>query len=203
MHKIAANRLILFHGKVSSIRGVMFFRWRTHPLYFTPKPDTSWRTLSNLMGKYFTQSPEALLVGNAVHGNQKSGVHQLRLVVYFIPSFTGVLAPCQVVVWDFWTINSIPPASNQNYLSNCLVRIFSMFPGGYSQHIHMKKSITFWLTWNGSEPKCPPWRFQTWGFHHVFSMFRWLEPRYSALAFFCAWHVGPQNPCRDYPLFRV
>ena len=35
---------------------------------------------------------------------QKSGHHQLRLVVY--PITYRVLAPSQVVVWDFWTFNS-------------------------------------------------------------------------------------------------
>ncbi len=36
---------------------------------------------------------------------QKSGSHQLRLLVY--PMIYRVLAPSQVVLWDFWTINSM------------------------------------------------------------------------------------------------
>ena len=38
---------------------------------------------------------------------QKSGTHQLRLVAY--PLFAG-FCTSQVVVWDFWTINSIVKA---------------------------------------------------------------------------------------------
>ena len=38
---------------------------------------------------------------------QKSGVHQLSLVVF--PMIYKVSAPSQVVVWDFFTINSIIP----------------------------------------------------------------------------------------------
>ena len=46
---------------------------------------------------------------------QKSGDHQLRLVVY--PIICKVLAPSQVVVWDFWTINSMPsgPSAINNF----------------------------------------------------------------------------------------
>ena len=47
---------------------------------------------------------------------QKSGVHQLRLVVY-LPIIFRVSKTSQVVVKDFWTINSImivhPPKTNK------------------------------------------------------------------------------------------
>ena len=42
---------------------------------------------------------------NTVDGSEIWRKHQLRLVVY--PIIFRVLAPSQVVVWDFWTINRI------------------------------------------------------------------------------------------------
>ena len=47
-------------------------------------------------------------------------LHQLRLVVY--PIIYKVLAPSQVVVWDFWTINSITTKKSTNQSPHSLIR---------------------------------------------------------------------------------
>ena len=101
----------------------------------------------------------------------KSGDHQLRLVVY--PMIYRALGPSQVVVWDFWTINSIRCC----HQTPSWQRIFPPLSRWF------KPSETFLFGFDIFEKSFPRWRC----FHPTSFVFRW-DSKLSSCSVFLLLH---------------
>ena len=105
---------------------------------------------------------------------QKSGDHQLRLVVYPITSWGFITS--QVVVWDFFTLTR----SNFCFEINSAFRV-QLVP--QKQH----------------EQKCKPWNFSCLQRTHVFCwcFFGWILLPYPILMFFLGGCLFTVHTCRS------